>query len=200
MMDLTSAVAACLAGLLLATPAAADDDDRFKDARKRQREYEKRMREQQKKQEEWARERWEKAEELAREERKRQREFEREQQKWYEDQQREQYRERSRWDRQGFGGNVDRFGGYSDPHYPMPYGQPGYHGQSGYQRSGQWYPGGSISPAYGQPLYGSPAYGQPLYGPSTVRPYGFSGSVVIPSGRAYGFSGQLQVVPLGGWR
>jgi len=214
MKSLPHVVAACLAGLVLAGPAAADHKDPFKEARKRQEEYEKRLREAQKKQYEWEREQRKRYEEQTREGWKRQQEFDRDQWKRYE----EQCREQNKWSREGFGSNFGPVGGYPAPAYPPVYSQP--YSQSpatGYPGGGTSYPDPGVvspsvptgQPAYSYPQSGSPpngtvspngypppVYGQSPYLPNSGRSYGFAGTLGSPRGGVYGFSGQLHVTPL----
>ena len=160
----------CLAGLVLTAPTLADEKDWYKEARKRQREHEKRLREFQKKQHEWAREEQKRADEYARETWKREREFQRDQYRGYE----------------GPYSGDPQYGGYSEPYYSGP-AQP-FHQTPGL-------PGSYSIPG----SYAPPTYSQPYFAPSAARPLGLNGSVVLPSGRAFGFSGQFQIVPLNVW-
>ena len=160
------AIAACLAGLILVTPAAADDDDRrdpFKKARKRQKEYEKRIREAQKRQAEWAREQQKRAEEQHREALKRQRESERDRREWVE----ERFEDRDDPWRGWYGGTALPPAPYSQPgyRYPMPSSYPGTYSYPGGQ---SWSPG--LQPHYPRvPQTGG--YAIPLYPPAgTIYP------------------------------
>ena len=177
MRPLWKPVAACLAGLALAAPAAADEKDRYKEFFKQQREQKKRLWERQKKQQEWQREQQKRQEERyrdqarreeewAREERKRQREAERDGRKRAE----EQFREQNE-----FGRGSGAFGGYPGVAYATPDGRSG-HAQNGSPLGAGGYSG--VLPDYSatRPLYPSDA------GPGHSSPYS-------------GYAGQFHITP-----
>jgi hypothetical protein len=172
MRHLNKLIAACLAGLVIVTPATADDDDRFRGGSKRQKESDKRLREFQKKQQEWLWEQQKKEAEWLRERRKKEAEWFRDQRKWEEEQLRDAWKQQREFDREQrkqfekqFREQGQWFGGYPGPTDPTPSGWPGYSApQHGYPGAQPLYPPGSGPMGY---------FGQPRFTPTQPFPFAY---------------------------
>lgn len=138
LLSLTATLVALAAG-----PAFADDDD------DRYKEYRKRLKEHHKRESKFYKEQRKRYEEGIREQHKRDAEFYREQQKHYQ----ELLRERDKWQREHFKKGKYRFGDegyYPGPGYFPPQGPPAYPG-SGYPPRDDWRYAPFRQPSYGYP-------------------------------------------------